>query len=94
MVAERGIIVDYTSIPFGDLALRAWKERITTLYGPIEGSGFWALNNMKGNYAESNSDDLRAVMIEYGADYAVLYKDTPWDGAILYQNDTYKAVQR
>ncbi len=94
MIAERGIIVDYTSIPFGDLALRAWKERVTTLYGPIESSGFWALNNMKRNYAASKGDDLRAVMIEYGADYAVLYSETLWDGPILYQNETYKAVQR
>ena len=94
MVAERGIIVDYTSIPFGDLALRAWKERITMLYGPIESTGFWALENMKRNYAGRKDDDLRAVMIEYGADYAVLYNETPWDGPILYQNETYKAVQR
>lgn len=94
MVAERGIIVDYTSIPFGDLALRAWKERITTLYGPLEGVGFPALRNMQKNYANAKNEELRGVMVGYGADYAVLYNATPWDGVILYQNETYKAVKR
>ncbi len=94
MVAQRGIVVDYTSIPFGDLALRSWKNRMATAYGPLEGAGFPALRNMQTNYAGANTEHLRGVMVKYGADYAVLYNATPWDGVILYQNETYKAVQR
>lgn len=94
IIAERAIIVDYTSIPFGDLALREWKLRMATLYGPLEGSGFIALNIMKKNYAAADSEQLRAAMKSYGADYAILNNSTPWDGQILYQNETYKAVKR
>lgn len=94
LIAERGIVADYTSIPFQDLALRAWKDRMITLYGPVEGAGFRALRHMRSNYAEAESDQLRAAMAKFDADHAVLYAATPWDGPILYQNETYKAVRR
>ena len=94
VVAKRAIVVDFTSIPFGDLAQREWKERIMTLYGPVNRSGFAALAEMKKNYAGADEKELRADMTKYGVDYAVLYNSTPWDGPILYQNETYKAVMR
>ena len=94
IVAERAIIVDYTSVPFGDLAQREWRDRIETLYGPANGGGFNALNNMVNNFKTADERTLKAAMERYGADYAVLYAETPWQGDVLFQNETFKAVKR
>ncbi|MBS1239703.1 MAG: hypothetical protein H6R45_409, partial [Proteobacteria bacterium] len=93
LIAERPIVVDFTSIPFNDLAMREWKARMTALYGEGKGGGFSALNSMDRNYRESSPAALRSAGERFGADYAVLYAETPWPGPVLYRNAHYKAVR-
>ena len=48
---------------------------------------------MDANYRNVNQAMLEDVGRAYGADFAVLYSDTPWAGEILHRNGRYKAVQ-
>jgi hypothetical protein len=93
LIAERPIIVDYTSIPFDGGAMREWRRRMEALYGPVSGSGFAALRSMEKNYRSLSETELAERGRAYGADYAVLYKGTPWSGVVLYENERYKAVR-
>ena len=36
---------------------------------------------------------LEIAAQKYGASYAVLYTETPWDGEVLAQNNSFKAVK-
>ena len=90
LVARRAVVVDFTSIPYGDGPMRSWMERIRDVYGEVEGTGFRALGQMKKAYADGI--DLRRIAREYGAGFAILNRETPWAGPVLAQNDSYKAV--
>jgi hypothetical protein len=93
LLAERAIVVDYTSIPFKDAAMREWRNRMRVAYGDVEGTGFTALHEMEAVYRASDPARLGQVGARYGATYAVLYADTPWPGPTLYRNADYKAVR-
>jgi hypothetical protein len=67
-----------------------WRARVEAIYGPISGSGFAAQKSMIDNYRTMPHLDVAAR--DYGATFAVLYKDTPWTGPVLAQNDEFKAV--
>ncbi|GGY44504.1 hypothetical protein GCM10007148_11770 [Parvularcula lutaonensis] len=93
MLSQRGIVVDYTSIPFSDQGLQEWRSRMRTLYGATgQAGGFRALRIMRRNYHAIDPVRLRRAMSRYGADFAVLYADTEWDGAVLYANEEFKVV--
>lgn len=92
LFAERAVVVDFTSVPFEDQALREWDVRIRAVYGDVEGGGFTALRAMKRHYAAADPARLRAAARRYGATHAVLYADTPWAGPVLYETDGFKAV--
>jgi uncharacterized protein DUF6798 len=93
LIAERAIIVDFTSIPFQEQAMREWRARVRALYGLTEGNGFEALRSMDANYRKLKPSTLENVARTYGADFAVLYADTPWTDEILHRNERYKAVR-
>lgn len=92
LIAGRAVVADFTSIPFDDSAMRAWKDRMLTLYGPVEAAGFQALLEMQQNYRGILREELRKRAEKFGAHCAVLYASTPWTGPVLYQNEAYKAV--
>ncbi|SLN75964.1 DUF6798 domain-containing protein [Ruegeria meonggei] len=91
IISGRAIVVDHTSIPFDDAAMREWRTRMEAVHGPINSGGFTALREMARNYR--NGIDWIAVAQRYGADYAVLYAETPWPGAVLFENSSFKAVR-
>lgn len=91
MVAARPVLVDYTSIPFADAAMREWYKRMARLYGPLQSGGFAGLRVMQAHYARSPNWAVAAR--EFGATYAVLYSDTPWSGPVLGQAGAFKAVR-
>lgn len=92
LIAERPVVVDFTSIPFNEEAMREWRRRMEDLYGPISGQGFAALQVMRNNYGAATPETLAGTGARYDAGYAVLYAQTPWNGPVLYQNREYKAV--
>ncbi len=93
LIAERPVIVDFTSIPFDGGAMREWRRRMEVLYGPTSARGFGALKVMGRNYRSISPEALSKVNAEFGATYAVLYRDTRWNGPVLYENERYKAVR-
>ena len=92
LLAERPIVVDFTSIPFEGGAMREWRRRIRLVYGDVPGGGFVALQGMDRNYRSITPQQLARVSAEFNAPFAVIHRDTPWPGRPLYENGAYKAV--
>jgi hypothetical protein len=92
LLAERPIVVDWTSIPFQENAMREWRRRIRVVYGDVPGGGFVALQGLERNYGSITPERLAQLSIEFDAPYAVIERRTPWPGATLYENGSYKAV--
>lgn len=93
LLARRAIVVDYTSIPFGDGALREWRKRMTELYGSVSSGGFQALADMKAYYHHVSEKELRLDAARLNAEYAILYADTAFSEAPVYANSEYKVVR-
>ena len=91
-IAERPIIVDFTSIPLQEGAMREWRRRIRDVYGDVPGGGFVAHAAMDENYRSITPERLAQLSGQYNARFAVLDQETPWPGPVLYRNGTYKAV--
>ena len=92
LFARRSVVVDFTSVPFSGEGVLEWNERIRSLYGPVKSSGFRGLLEMMDNHEGTNAQRLGSAHVTFGASFAVLYRQTQWDGPVLYQNETYKAV--
>jgi hypothetical protein len=92
LLAERPIVVDFTSIPFEGEAMREWRRRIRSVYGDVQGGGFVALQGMDRNYRSITPQKLSQLSAEFNAPFAVIYRDTPWPARPLYENREYKAV--
>jgi hypothetical protein len=92
-LAKRPIVVDWTSIPFQAGAMREWRRRIRVVYGDVPGGGFVAQEAMSRNYRSIAPEKLAQLSAEFNAPFAVLYRETPWPGPILYENDAFKAVR-
>ena len=90
-IANRAVVADFTSIPFQDMAMREWRERMEALYTPGDSTGFQASHTMTENYRRGI--DWRQAAERYGATHAVLFEGTPWSGDVLYSNGTYKLVR-
>jgi hypothetical protein len=93
LLAERPIVVDWTCIPLQEDAMREWRRRIRAVYGDVPGSGFVALQGLESNYRSITPDRLAQLSAEFNAPFAVIARETPWPGAVLYENGEYKAVQ-
>jgi hypothetical protein len=91
MIAQRAVLVDYTSIPFDDATMKLWYGRMESLYGPLEGGGFGALRAMQKRHLQGAN--LRQASQVYNATHAVLYSDTLWSGPVLATVGNFKAVQ-
>ena len=72
--------------------MREWRRRIRVVYGDAPGGGFVALQGLKRNYRSITPEQLAQLSGEFNAPFAVIDRETPWPGAILYENGSYKAV--
>jgi len=93
LVAHRAMIADFKSIPLRAAAMREWYDRMTWLYGPVEGTGFAARDHMDRNYQQITDERLTAAARRYGASHALLYASTPSSREPLYRNGTFKVVE-
>jgi len=92
LIAARPVVVDFTSIPLQQGAMREWRKRIRAVYGDTPGGGFVAQAAMDRNYRSVTPEKMAQLSGAYDARFAVLDRETPWPGPILYENETYKAV--
>ncbi|MGV6847691.1 MAG: DUF6798 domain-containing protein [Marinibacterium sp.] len=90
-VAGHPVVADFTSIPFEDTGLIEWRARMTDLFGDTTRSGHGASREMTDRYRSDPPVALAAQ--KYGARYAVLFAETPWDGDVLAVAGDYKVVQ-
>ena len=93
LLAERPIVVDWTCIPLQEDAMREWRRRIRVVYGDVPGSGFVALHGLEAAYRSITPQRLAQLSTEFNAPFAVIDRETPWPGPVLYENGTYKAVR-
>jgi hypothetical protein len=92
LIAARPVVVDFTCIPLQEGPMREWRRRIRDVYGDVSGGGRLAEAGMKQNYRAVTREKMTQLSNEYRARFAVLNRETPWPGPILYENGTYKAV--
>lgn len=93
-LAQRALVVEFKTYPFGGQALLEWQQRLFDVYGYTEKQGFDAVQWAFVPFYEYMHDaKLDALSQKYGADYAVLYSKTPTEKPVLYQNTEYKIVQ-
>lgn len=92
-ISGRAVVVDFTSIPFTDTGLREWHNRMQTVFGSAQGSGFGALREMTERYRENPAPAAAVAAQNYGAQFAVLYSTSPWEGEVLASAGGLKAVR-
>jgi hypothetical protein len=90
--ARRALVVDWKALPFEDLSMREWRERILVCYGEIASTGFDGEREMDANYRAITDAKLGAIRERYGARFAVLFRETPTGFPVLYANGTYQVV--
>ena len=92
LLARRALVVDWKAIPFEDLAMREWRDRIHFCYGEVESGGFAALDELRRRYHSVTDAKLTAIGVRYGAHFALLYRETPTSRPVLYTNASYRIV--
>lgn len=90
LVAQRAIVVDFKAFPFQDWAMVEWEERLLDCYGKVDSTGSRARQEMDELYRNITKERIVSVAGKYGVSYAVLYKDTPSQFPVMFENDTYR----
>jgi hypothetical protein len=93
ITALRSLVVDFKGMPANAAGMLEWLRRLEYCYGSSSKSGFDAVNDMDQRYHAITPLSLASIRSQYGADYALLYADTPDTGlCVLYANAYYKLV--
>jgi hypothetical protein len=92
IIGERALVVDFKSIPFQDVQMREWRERMRSVYGDVEGGGFAAAAALEENYRMVTDEHLLMLAGRFGASHALLYAKTRTSLPVLYENDSYRLV--
>jgi hypothetical protein len=92
ILAQRAIVVDFKAFPFSDVSMKAWHQRLVDCYGESRGTGFHALPGLEANYRSIQDSKLGELRQRYGADFAVLYLETPSQYPVVFENSDYKMV--
>lgn len=93
VVGRRALVVDFEAIPFGDQAMRDWRERVRQVYGETDRGGHRARAALEDAYHRITDDHLVRLASRFGATHAVLYADTATTLPVLYANSTYRIVR-
>ena len=92
LIARRAMVVDWRSFPFQDRAMVEWQRRMFDCYGIPGAVGLAARAESDENYRKIRDSEIEKLQIKYGFSYAVLYRETPTDFPVTYQNRKYKIV--
>lgn len=93
VIGERALVVDFKSIPFQDQSMKKWYERIVDVYGHVSRGGFKAAKELDAAYKSISDKKLKRLGERYGANFAVLYKETKSLLPVVYTDEVYKVVQ-
>ena len=99
VLAQRAIVVDTRTIPYQEVAMAEWMDRIVTVYGlpsaaVFEGEdlGREGLESLATTYLAIDDETIEALCARYPLTHAVLFGDTPTAYRLLEENDTYQLV--
>jgi hypothetical protein len=92
IAGPRALVVEFEAIPYQDVHMRAWRERIRRVYGEVHTSGHDARLALDEAYHRIADSHLLELATAYGVTHAVLYADTPTALTVLYGNDRYRIV--
>jgi len=92
-IGERASVVCFKTVPFTDMEIKDWKQRLGFCYGATKEIGFDAEQDLIKNYKEIEDTDLLRIQEKYGICYAVLYDSTKTNFKIVYQNQEYKLLE-
>lgn len=86
IAARRAIVVDWKAFPFDELAMKEWFERVKDLYGenPKEKETF---------YKNLGDEKLLELAQKYGADYAVIFRETNTRFEVVFESPKYRVVK-
>lgn len=93
LISERAIVVDFKSFVFQDSSIAEWMDRMTTVYGTTDVGGFPGAAVLDRAYRTIPDSRLSLVAEKFGAEYAVLYPETPTSYPVLYQDPHFKLVR-
>jgi hypothetical protein len=93
ITALRSLVVDFKGMPANTEGMLEWRRRLENCYGGSSKLGYDAVDEMDRRYHAMTADRLASIRSLYGADYALLYADTPDMGLpVLYANSQYVLV--
>ena len=93
LTALRSVLVDFKGMPDHSEGMIQWRRRLENCYGGTTKIGYDAVDEMDGRYHAMTNERLAVIRSLYGADYALLYADTPDVGLpVLYANSQYVLV--
>jgi hypothetical protein len=92
--AERAIVIDYKSIPFQDLGLLGWWERMNDCYGELsKGNPKTRVKEIFEDYKNITSKRIDSIEKKYNISYVVLYTQTKTNLPIVYSDNNFKLVK-
>ena len=92
LTARRAIVIDFKGFLVTDRGMLEWRQRLLDCYGAVAARGFRAADEMDRNYRGITDERIRMAAGKYGADHAVLYRETTSGFPVLYRNSKYKVV--
>tara|TARA_B100000579_G_C22814512_1_gene847066 strand:+ start:22 stop:1287 length:1266 start_codon:yes stop_codon:yes gene_type:complete len=92
--AKRAIVIDYKSIPFQDLGLLGWWERMNDCYGDLSmGNPKIRVKEIFEDYKNITSERIGKIQKKYDISYVVLYSQTKTNLPIVYSDNNFKLVK-
>jgi hypothetical protein len=93
LIANRAIVADWKSMPFQDIGMDGWWERMQDCYGVIPETDRKKINTrMYSNYREISDSTLEYLSQKYGITYAVLYSQTQTGYRLVFASKDLKLV--
>lgn len=94
LFAGRAIVVDFKALPFRDLQMQEWYDRVIQIYGDcIKHKNTAREKCYEKNYQNINDLKISLLKSQYGFSYAIFYKDMPTLFPVLYTSDKFKVVK-
>jgi hypothetical protein len=95
VLAERAIVVDMRTIPYQELAMAEWMDRLLTVYGSSAVEAFGKEERseiLEQLYSRIGDSEIRSLCDRYHITHAVLFTQTPTEFDVVERNETYKIV--
>jgi len=90
---ERAIVADFKEVPYQEVKLSEWHDRLVDVYGVTKFAGWQAEADWDMRYREMTDERLEQIARKYGASYAVLYCQTKTQLLMAFENECFRVVR-